>query len=118
MVNLWGLLTIELGSAFCRQYGNAGGPVFHIWTKELLCFTESDLVAGLQKFKNSGSTYMSLNVFRNHCKKDVVNNKANEKALGTLESQRRLHADIGDKSREKGKKALTGALKMMKGSKS
>ena len=113
-MKLWGLLTIELGSAFCRQYGNAGGPVFHIWTKELCNFTEPELVAGLQKFKNGSSTYMSLNIFRNHCKKEPVNNSvSDERAVKTLESQRLLNADISDKSKEIGGETLKGALGLM-----
>jgi len=68
MSNLWGLLTTELGSAFCRQYGDAGGPVFLVWAKDLSNFTEAQLIQGLASFKASNSTYMSLNVFRNHCK--------------------------------------------------
>lgn len=114
-MKLWGLLTIELGSAFCRQYGNAGGAVFHIWTKELCCFTEQELVAGLEKFKCSGSTYMSLNIFRNHCKPEVNTNMSDERAAKTLEDQRLIHAEISDNSKKKGAIALTGALNLMKG---
>ena len=111
MSKLWGLLTIELGSAFCRQYGNAGDPVYEIWSKELDQFTEKELVAGLEKFKNSGSTYMSLNIFRNHCKKEIDTNlEADKKAAKTLEGQRLICADIGDKSREKGKEAIKKLL--------
>jgi len=107
MSKLWGLLTIELGSAFCRQYGNAGDPVYEIWSKELDQFTEKELVAGLEKFKNSGSTYMSLNIFRNHCKKEIDTTlAANEKAARTLDSQKLISADISDKSREKGIEAM------------
>lgn len=107
MDKLWGLLTIELGSAFCRQYGNAGDPVYKIWSKELDQFTEKELVAGLEKFKNSGSTYMSLNILRNHCKKEVDTNlEADKKAARTLDSQKLISADISDKSREKGIEAM------------
>lgn len=113
-MKLWGLLTIELGSAFCRQYGDAGGVVFHIWTKELCCFTEPEIVAGLLKFKNAGSTYMSLNVFRNHCKPDPVNNNmSDERAIKTLENQRLLNSEISDKSKEIGEVSLKNALNLM-----
>lgn len=71
MTKLWQLLTSELGSAFRNQYGNAGGSEFNHWAKELSEFTESQLVNGLENFKNSGKTYMSLNIFRNHCKPDA-----------------------------------------------
>lgn len=70
MTKLWQLLTFELGSAFKRQFGKAGELVFHRWADELQTFSEPELVRGLERFKNSGSTYMSLNVFRNHCKLD------------------------------------------------
>lgn len=70
MINLWGFLTVELGSAFCRQYGDIGGKLFLDWSKDLSCFTEQQLVNGLQRFKRSGSTYMSLNIFRKHCQPD------------------------------------------------
>lgn len=62
------MLTVELGSAFCRQYGDIGGPVYRQWANDLKCFSEKQLVEGLRRFKESGSTYMSLNIFRNHCK--------------------------------------------------
>lgn len=68
MTKLWQLLTEELGSAFKNQYGLANGYVFNRWAHELSEFSEQQLFDGLQKFKNSGSTYMSLNIFRNHCK--------------------------------------------------
>ena len=67
MTKLWQLLTDELGSAFRNQYGDAGGTAFNHWSKELAAFSESQLVAGLNKFKKAGSTYMSLNIFRNLC---------------------------------------------------
>ena len=67
MAKLWQLLTDELGSAFRNQYGDAGGEVFNRWARELAEFSESQLVNGLNKFKASKSTYMSLNVLRNLC---------------------------------------------------
>lgn len=42
--------------------------MFKRWCSELSEFSEQQLFDGLQKFKQSGSTYMSLNIFRNHCK--------------------------------------------------
>jgi hypothetical protein len=68
MTKLWQELTDELGSAFKNQYGMAGGTAFIKWSKELKEFDETQLVKGFEKFKNAGSTYMSLNIFRNHCK--------------------------------------------------
>ena len=67
-MKLWTMLTAELGSAFRSQYGAPEGEVFNYWSRELSEFSESQLVSGFEKFKNAGSTYMSLNVFRNHCK--------------------------------------------------
>jgi hypothetical protein len=114
MTNLWGLLSGELGSAFYKQFGQAGGAVFNHWTQELYEFTEQEIFAGLNKFKNSGSTYMSLNVFRNHCKVEAdVSVMSDERAAKTLEDQRRLNADISEESKEKGKSALLGALNLM-----
>ena len=114
MTNLWGLLSGELGSAFYRQFGQAGDAVFNHWTKELSEFTEQEIFAGLHKFKNSGSTYMSLNVFRNHCKVELdVSVMSDERAAKTLEDQRKLNADISEESKEKGKSALSGALNLM-----
>ena len=68
MNRLWALLTAELGSAFRTQYGQPNGDAFNYWSHELKDFTEEQLVNGFNKFKKSGSTYMSLNVFRNHCR--------------------------------------------------
>lgn len=68
MAELWGLLTLELGSAFKNQYGNAGGTTYRHWCKELIEFSRNDLQRGFHNFKNSKKTYMSLNIFRNHCK--------------------------------------------------
>lgn len=68
-MKLWALLTAELGTAFRTQFGEPEGKVFDFWRKELSEFSEAQLVDGFNKFKNSGKTYMSLNVFRNHCKK-------------------------------------------------
>lgn len=68
MTELWGLLTLELGSAFKNQYGNANGTTFRHWCKELGEFSRDDLQRGFYNFKNSEKTYMSLNIFRNHCK--------------------------------------------------
>lgn len=68
MTKLWQCLSDELGSAFKNQYGLANGVVFNRWCEELSEFSEQQLFDGLQKFKQSGSTYMSLNIFRNHCK--------------------------------------------------
>jgi len=67
MTNLWQLLTIELGSAFRNHYGDAGDETFFFWCKDLEAFSEEELVRGLEKFKKSGKTYMSLNIFRTHC---------------------------------------------------
>lgn len=67
MTKLWQLLTQELGRAFETQYGRAGEATFKHWALELAEFTEAQLVQGLNKFKKSGSTYMSLNIFRNLC---------------------------------------------------
>lgn len=113
MTSLWGSLSIELGSAFYRQFGDAGEAIFNHWTKDLSHFTEQELFSGLHKFKNSGSTYMSLNVFRNHCKKQTVNNISDDIAVRTLESQRKIHADISEKSKEIGGETLKGALGLM-----
>lgn len=68
MMRLWALLTAELGSAFRNQYGPSEGETFNYWVHELKDFTEEQLVNGFNKFKESGSTYMSLNIFRNHCR--------------------------------------------------
>lgn len=68
MTQLWELLTKELGSAFGNQYGRAGGHVFNHWKTALSGFTEPQLMRGFQKFIDSGKTYMSLNIFRNHCR--------------------------------------------------
>jgi len=68
MTRLWALLTAELGSAFRNQYGPPEGDTFNYWLHELKDFSEEQLVNGFNKFKASGSTYMSLNVFRNHCR--------------------------------------------------
>lgn len=68
MTKVWQCLSDELGSAFKSQYGQTGEPVFKRWCDELSEFNEQQLFDGLQKFKQSGSTYMSLNIFRNHCK--------------------------------------------------
>lgn len=70
MNKLWALLTAELGSAFRTQYGQPDGDAFNYWSHELKDFTEEQLVNGFNKFKRSGSTYMSLNVFRKHCRPD------------------------------------------------
>lgn len=67
MTKLWEMLTRELGRAFETQYGRAGGEMFNHWARELAEFSESQLVAGFDRFKKSGSTYMSLNVLRNLC---------------------------------------------------
>ena len=68
MQELWEALTIELGAAFKNQYGDSQGSTFEHWVRELKEFTKEDLQRGFQSFKNSGSTYMSLNVFRSNCK--------------------------------------------------
>lgn len=62
------MLTLELGSAFKNQYGDADDETFEHWCKELSDFSREDLQRGFIKFKQSGKTYMSLNIFRNHCK--------------------------------------------------
>ena len=80
MTKVWQCLSDELGSAFKSQYGQTGEPVFKRWCDELSEFSEQQLFDGLQKFKNSGSTYMSLNIFRNHCKP-----KAQDLGLMTFE---------------------------------
>jgi hypothetical protein len=80
MTKLWQCLSDELGSAFKNQYGLANGPVFKRWCDELSEFSEEQLFDGLQKFKRSGSTYMSLNIFRNHCMP-----KANDFGIGAFE---------------------------------
>lgn len=72
MASLWQLLTIELGSAFCKQYGDAGDETFFYWCKDLEEFSEQDLVRGLEKFKRSGERYMSLNIFRTHCREAKI----------------------------------------------
>jgi hypothetical protein len=72
MTKLWQLLTDELGSAFKNQYGMAGSSSFDYWARELSEFSEAQLVKGFHGFKNSGSTYMSLNIMRNHCKPKAV----------------------------------------------
>jgi hypothetical protein len=112
MVNLWGLMTIELGSAFCRQYGNAGSPVFNIWLRELNHFTKEELVAGLESFKKSGSTYMSLNIFRKHCqpKAKGAGVISDEKAQRVLLEQKKLHAGISEESKKRGKATLNALL--------
>jgi hypothetical protein len=68
MTELWESLTLELGSAFKNQYGDTSSSTFKHWCKELVEFTREDLQRGFIKFKNSGKTYMSLNIFRSHCK--------------------------------------------------
>jgi hypothetical protein len=68
MLDLWEVLSKELGSAFVKQYGKPLGASFDHWTNELLEFSAEELYAGFERFKKSGSTYMSLNVFRNHCR--------------------------------------------------
>lgn len=68
MAKLWQLLTIELGAAFSNQYGDTGGEPFQHWAKELSCFSEKQIVRGFEKFKQSDSTFISLKIFRNHCK--------------------------------------------------
>lgn len=81
MTKLWQELTDELGSAFRNQYGLAGEATFLKWAKELSGFTEAQLFKGFNNFKNSGSTYMSLNILRNHCQV-----KAEDLGLNSFES--------------------------------
>lgn len=71
MTELWELLTLELGSAFKNQYGDTSGTTFRHWCKELAEFSREDLQRGFVNFKNSRKTYMSLNIFRNHCKRSA-----------------------------------------------
>lgn len=71
MQELWEALTLELGSAFKNQYGDSNGESFAYWTKNLKEFTREQLHQGFVNFKKSGKTYMSLNIFRNHCIPDV-----------------------------------------------
>ena len=68
MTKLWQLLTDELGASFKNQFGLAGGHSFNHWARELSGFSESVLFSALEKFKASGSTFMSLNAFRAFCK--------------------------------------------------
>jgi len=110
METLWGLLTIELGSAFCRQYGNAGEPVFEIWSKDLEQFSEKELVQGLDSFKNSGSSYMSLNIFRGQCKKRLEKVGHSTTYLQTQAQQAKIHSGLTEESRTKGKQTLTDLL--------
>jgi hypothetical protein len=67
MLDLWDALGKELGSAFIRQFGSPSSEAFEHWLVELWEFTPEQLFAGFEKFKKSGSTYISLNVFRKHC---------------------------------------------------
>lgn len=70
MQELWEALSIELGAAFQNQYGSAAGTTFQHWARELKEFSREEIQRGFANFKNSGKTYMSLNIFRNHCKPD------------------------------------------------
>lgn len=67
MLDLWDAMGKELGSAFIRQFGSPNSEAFEHWLVELWDFTPEQLFAGFDKFKKSGSTYISLNVFRKHC---------------------------------------------------
>ena len=68
MLDLWEALSVELGSAFARQFGSPQEQTFEHWLQELWKFSKEDLFKGFESFKNSGSTYISLNVLRSHCK--------------------------------------------------
>lgn len=68
MLDLWEALSVELGSAFTRQFGSPKEAVFEHWLNELWDFSREDIAHGLRSFKDKGSTFISLNVFRNHCK--------------------------------------------------
>lgn len=72
MEELWEALTLELGSAFKNQYGDSSSESFGYWTKSLKEFTREQLQQGFLKFKDSGKTYMSLNILRNHCQPDHI----------------------------------------------
>lgn len=69
MLDLWEALGKYLGSAFIKQYGKPLGESFEYWLSELGEFSEQDLYAGFQSFKNSGSSYISPAVFIAHCRK-------------------------------------------------
>lgn len=111
MTKLWHLLTQELGSAFKNQYGLAGGAPFNHWAHELRFFSEAELVAGLEKFKASGKTYISLSVFRSHCmgeKKEPrpqLGPKFEKKPVAIAHDGSRLKK-IGNETLEKLKRAI------------
>lgn len=67
MLDLWEALSVELGSAFIRQFGSSKESTFEHWLQELWGFSSEDIFKGLERFKQAGKTYISLNVFRAHC---------------------------------------------------
>lgn len=64
MTKLWTLFSREYGTGFITQWGDTEGQEFYHWTRELMQFSEAELVAGWERFKQSSEKYLNLANFR------------------------------------------------------